>query len=74
MSKQPIRSLTVCEGRQMLVRIHEMSAHQFTAESAAGETLGVFPTTGDAAQAINAGRIKFSPDAEPSRQEGGKHG
>lgn len=69
MSKAPLRTLTVCEGRQTLGFIHEMSAHQFTAESVAGETLGVFPTTGAAAQAINAGRTTSPPDAQPSRRE-----
>jgi hypothetical protein len=69
MSKTPIRSLTVCEGRETLGFIHEMGAHQFTAESVAGAKLGIFPTTGEAAQAINAGRTKFSPDAQPSRRE-----
>lgn len=69
MSKQPLRTLTVCEGRQTLGFIHEMGAHQFTAESVAGAKLGIFPTTGDAAQAINAGRTKSSPDAQPSRRE-----
>lgn len=54
-SKTPIRSLTVCEGRETLGFIHEMGAHHFTAETAAGKALlGVFPTTGAAAQAINA--------------------
>jgi hypothetical protein len=52
--KQPLRTLTVCEGRETLGFIHEMSSHQFTAESVAGAKLGIFPTTGTAAQAINA--------------------
>jgi hypothetical protein len=56
MSKAPIRTLTVCEGRQTLGFIHEIGDHQFAAQlSGTGKTLGVFPTTGDAAQAINAG-------------------
>jgi hypothetical protein len=57
MSKTPLRTLTVCEGRETLGLIHEMGDHQFAAQlSATGETLGLFPTTGDAAQAINASR------------------
>jgi hypothetical protein len=56
MSKAPIRTLTVCEGRETLGFIYEMGDHQFSAQlSATGKTLGVFPTAGDAAQAINAG-------------------
>jgi hypothetical protein len=56
MSKAPIRTLTVCEGRETLGFIHEMGDHQFSAQlSAAGKTLGLFPTTGAAAQAINEG-------------------
>jgi hypothetical protein len=56
MSKASIRTLTVCEGRQTLGFIHEIGDNQFAAQlSATGKTLGVFPTTGDAAQAINAG-------------------
>lgn len=56
MSKAPLRTLTVCEGRETLGFIHEMEGHQFSAQlSATGKTLGVFPTTGDAAQAINTG-------------------
>jgi hypothetical protein len=56
MSKAPIRTLTVCEGRETLGFIHEMGDHQFSAHlSATGKTLGLYPTTGDAAQAINAG-------------------
>jgi hypothetical protein len=55
MSKAPIRTLTVW-GRETLGFIHEMGDHQFAAQlSATGKTLGVFPTTGDAAQAIKAG-------------------
>jgi hypothetical protein len=51
----PIRTLTVCEGRATLGFIHEMGAHHFTAELfATGEDIGgVYPTTGEAAQAIN---------------------
>jgi hypothetical protein len=61
MSKAPIRTLTVCEGRQTLGFIHEVADHQFSAQlfsaqlSATGKTLGLFPTTGAAAQAINEG-------------------
>jgi hypothetical protein len=56
MSKAPIRTLTVCSGRETLGFIHEMGDHQFSAQlSATGKTLGLFPTTGAAAQAINEG-------------------
>jgi hypothetical protein len=56
MSKSPIRTLTVCEGRETLGFIHEMGNHKFSAQlSATGKTLGVFPTSSDAAQAINEG-------------------
>jgi hypothetical protein len=56
MNKAPIRTLTVCEGRETPGFIHEMGDHQFSAQlSATGKTLGIFPTTGEAAQAINAG-------------------
>jgi hypothetical protein len=52
----PVRTLTVCEGRTTLGFIHEMGDHQFSAQlSATGKTLGLFPTTGAAAQAINEG-------------------
>jgi hypothetical protein len=56
MSKAPIRTLTVFEGRETLGFIHEMGNHQFSAQLFAnGKTLGLFPTTGAAAQAINKG-------------------
>lgn len=52
----PVRTLTVCEGRETLGTIREFAPHHFTAELfATGEDIGgVYLTTGDAAQAINA--------------------
>jgi hypothetical protein len=55
MSKTPIRTLTVCEGRETLGYIFEMEGHQYAAQSFAGKNLGIFPSTGSAAQAINEG-------------------
>jgi hypothetical protein len=57
MSKAPIRTLTVCSGRETLGFIEEHGRHDFTACLMDGKTLGQFPTTGDAAQAINAAHI-----------------
>jgi hypothetical protein len=56
MIKAPIRSLTVCAGRELLGFIHQTGDRQYSAQlCATGKTLGVFPTTGEAAQAINEG-------------------
>ena len=56
----PVRVLTVCEGRATLGYILEFGAHHFTAELfATGEDIGgVYPTTADAAQAINEANKK----------------
>jgi hypothetical protein len=57
MSKAPIRTLTVCSGRETLGFILELGKHEFAAQlSADGETFGPFPTSGEAAQAINEAR------------------
>ena len=53
MKKLPIRTLTVCEGRNTIGFINEIGERQFLALSARGAKLGLYSTTGDAAQAIN---------------------
>lgn len=53
MSKTPARTLTVCEGRNTIGHIHEMGERQYLARSITGVKLGVYPTSADAAQAIN---------------------
>jgi hypothetical protein len=59
MSKGPIRTLTVCAGRELLGFIHQTGDRQYSAQlCATGKTLGVFPTTGEAAKAINEGYKK----------------
>jgi hypothetical protein len=55
MSKAPIHSFTVCEGRETLGFIQEMEDHQYAAQLFAGKKLGLFPSKGSAAQAINEG-------------------
>lgn len=58
MSKQPpiLRTLTVCEGRNTIGFIQERWDHQFSAEGIDGKIAGLFPTTGEAAQAIKAAK------------------
>jgi hypothetical protein len=59
MSKAPIRTLTVCEGRELLGFIHQTGDRKYSAQlCATGKTLGVFSTTGQAAQAISEGHKK----------------
>ena len=52
----PIRTLTVCEGRNTIGFINEIGERQFLALTARGTKLGLYSTTGDAAQAINSAR------------------
>lgn len=57
MSKAPIRKLTVCEGRNTIGFITEMGERQFLALSITGTKLGVYPTSADAAQALNKAQM-----------------
>lgn len=56
----PVRTLTVCEGRATLGYILEFGPHHFTAELfATGKEIdGIYPSSADAAQAINEANKK----------------
>jgi hypothetical protein len=58
------RTLTVCEGRDTLGFIHELWNRQFSAEPLNGESLGLFPTTAAAAEAISADHKKQAANSE----------
>ncbi len=52
----PVRRLTVTCGRDTLGYIKEVGERQFLALSSTGAQLGIYPTSGDAAQAVNNAR------------------